>query len=417
MSMASISCGLGPNGSDIEARRRRGLFLVGAAVALALFALSIQVGLNANFLVEEIGVTGTRMGLVEVVRESCGIVAFGVLALLAGLTEPLVGAAMLVLMAVGMGSYAFVPSYGWVLIASVIWSQGFHVWMPLPSSMTLALAEPERTGYRLGQMGAAGSIGFGAGILVALGLTMGGVPMRPLYFVAAAAAILAAVVCLAIPRNLKTPGPRLVFRRRYGLYYVLCLLDGWRRQIFICFVGLLLVKDHGTPIKGMLLLGAVVQALNCVVSPRVGRLIDRIGERRSLVIYFVCVTAAFFGYAFIGHVWLLYALVVVDNLCWSLATALTTYVNRITPPSERTPTLSMGVAMNHVGAVTMPLFAGLLWDSVSHRAPFFVGAVAAAASIFVALRVPRHGALPGAAEERATTDRTESTDQAKRRPG
>jgi MFS family permease len=304
-----------------------------------------------------------------------------------------------------------------VLVTSVIWSQGFHVWMPLPSSMTLALAEPERTGFRLGQMGAAGSIGFGAGTLVAFGLTAAGVPMRPLYFVAAAAAVLAALVCLAIPRNLKTPGPRLVFRRRYGLYYVLCLLDGWRRQIVICFVCLLLVKDHGTPVGTMLLLGAVCQAVNCVASPLAGRLIDRVGERRALVAYFACVTAAFFGYAFIGDVRALYVLFVADNLCWTLTTALTTYVNRITPPSERTPTLSMGVAMNHVGAVTMPLAAGLLWDSVSHQAPFFVGAVAAAASIFVALRVPRRGALPGAAEERATTDRTESTDQAKRRPG
>ena len=36
---------------------------------------------------------------------------------------------------------------------------------------------------------------------------------------------------------------------------------------------------------------------------------------------------------------------------------MTTYVNRIAPRSEHTPTLSMGVAANHVAAVTMPLVA------------------------------------------------------------
>ena len=47
----------------------------------------------------------------------------------------------------GLGAYCFVPDFTWLIIASLIWSQGFHVWAPLPGSMTLALAEPE--GYVL----------------------------------------------------------------------------------------------------------------------------------------------------------------------------------------------------------------------------------------------------------------------------
>jgi MFS family permease len=70
--------------------------------------------------------------------------------------------------------------------------------------------------------------------------------------------------------------------------------------------------------------------------------------------------------------------------------ALTTYVNRIAPPREHTPTLSMGVAMNHVAAVFMPFVGGVLWKFAGYQWTFFVGAAAAALSVLAALRLPRH---------------------------
>ncbi|MCX5672735.1 MAG: MFS transporter [Planctomycetota bacterium] len=370
--------------------RRRSLIFLGAAVACVGATMAFQMGLNTNFLVEEIGVSGFEQGLLESVRESCGVVAFGVLAILAGFAEPLVGAAMLLLLAAGLAAYAGVHSYWVVVLLSVVWSQGLHVWMPLPQSMTLALAEPGRTGHRLGQIGAAGSAGWGLGLGAALLLGYLGVSMRPMYLVAGGAAALGAVACLGINRQVKTPGPRLVFSRRYRLYYLLCFLEGWRKQIFICFAGFLLVKIYGVKLPVILGLFAVVQVISFFAAPRVGRLIDRLGERRILVVYFATLIAVFLGYALIPNLYVLYALFVVDGVVWTLAMALTTYVNRIAPPSEHTPTLSMGVAMNHVAAVTMPLAGGLLWTHLGYQWTFALGAFAAAISIAVALRVPKH---------------------------
>jgi MFS family permease len=370
--------------------RRRSLIFLGAAVACVGVAMSFQMGLNTNFLVEEIGVSGFQQGLLESVRESCGVIAFGVLAILAGFAEPLVGAAMLLLLAAGLAAYAGVYSYWMVIVLSVVWSQGLHVWMPLPNSMTLALAEPGRTGHRLGQVGAAGSAGWGLGLGAALLLGVLGVSMRPMYLVAGGAGALGALACLGIYRKVKTPGPRFVFRRRYGLYYLLCFLEGWRKQIFICFSGFLLVKIHHTSLPVMLGLFAVVQVIGFFASPRVGRLIDRVGERRVLVAYFASLIAVFTGYALVWNLYVLYALFVADGVVWTLAMAMTTYVNRIAPPSEHTPTLSMGVAMNHVAAVTMPLVGGALWQYAGYRWTFALGALAVALSIVAALRVPKH---------------------------
>jgi len=365
------------------------LFFLSIAVGGVGFVLAMQLGLNENFLVEELKTSWFQRGLLESARETCGITALLVLALLAGFAEPLVAAAMLVLLAAGIGGYAFVPDYFWLVAMSLVWSQGLHVWMPLPDSMALSLAEPGRQGYRLGQMRAAGAIGFVVGLTGAYVLTRLGVQMRPLYLLAAAAGLLAAAACLGIPRKIKTPGPRLVFRRRYSLYYILCFLDGWRKQIFMCFAGFLLVKVYHADLKTMLILWGVVQVIGYMASPSVGRLIDRVGERRILVFYFTCLTLFFLGYAVIESIPALYVLFVIDSAFFVFAMAMTTYVGRLAPPAEHTPTLSMGIAMNHAAAVIMPLTGGIIWKLYGHKWIFVSGAIVALASVGVALLVPK----------------------------
>ena len=366
------------------------MLFLGIAVASVGFTMALQMGVNANFVADVMKLSGFQVGMLEAVRESCGILALGILALLAGFAEPMVGAAMLLLLAAGIAGYGFVPSYGWLVAVSVVWSQGLHVWMPLPDSMTLGLAEPGRAGFRIGQIRAGGAAGFALGIAAALGLTLLGVEIRPMFVVAAAAALLGAAACFGIPRGIKTPGPRLVFRRRYALYYALSFLEGWRKQIFICFAGFLLVRVYATPLPVILVLFGTVQVIGYFASPRVGRLIDQVGERRVLVFYYACLSAFFVGYAFIPVRGVLYVLFVVDNAFFVFGTALTTFVGRMAAPSEYTPTLSMGVAMNHVSAVIMPVVGGILWIRLGYQWAFLVGAAAAALSIFVALRVPRH---------------------------
>lgn len=386
-----VMAGSDDTGRVCGAERRRGLLALSAAVAAVGFAMALQTGLNANFLAEDLGLSGGQVGVLEAFRESCGIWALGILALLAGFPEPLVGAGMLVLFAIGIGGYALVPDFFWVVVTSLVWSQGLHVWMPLPASMAMGLAERGRTGLRLGQVQSAGAGGFFAGLAAGYGLTRLGVPIRPLYFAASAAALLAAACCLGIPRGIRTEGPRLVFRRRYGLYYVLCFLEGWRKQIFLCFAPFLLVKNHGLPLTAILALHAAVQLIGCVSSPRVGRLIDRVGERVVLVFYFACLAGFFTGYALIGVPWVLCVLFVADSSFFVFGMALNTYVNRLVPPEERTPTLSMGVAMNHAAAVAMPLAGGALWMTLGHQWTFLAGAVAAVLSVAVALRLPGYG--------------------------
>ncbi len=376
--------------TNIELHRERGLKFLCIAAAAVGFTITLQIALNANFVVQEMNLSGFQQGLLEMFRESCGIFALGILALLAGLAEPLIGAVVLLFFAVGLGCYCYVHSYFWLIISSLVWSQGLHIWMPLPNSMGLALAEPGCQGRRIGQIQASGAAGSGIGLIVALVLDFAGMQIRPLYIVAGMAALVAAAACLYIPRQIRSEKPKLVIRRKYSLYYLLNFLEGWRKQIFLAFAGFLLVKVHGTALSTILILWLIVQSIGWFSSRAVGRLIDKIGERKLLIFYYACLTIFFIGYATIRNKYVLYGIFLVDNAYFVFAMALTTYVGRLAPPNEKTMTLSMGVAMNHIAAVTMPLVGGIAWKYLGYQWTFLIGSAAAAASIFAVVRIPEH---------------------------
>ncbi|MEI6808110.1 MAG: MFS transporter [bacterium] len=382
-----------PDSAAVEARRRRGIFFVSIAVAAVSFAITAQVGINDNFLANQpelggLGIDGFQKGVLESVREICGITALLIFAVLAGMVERTIAFIAIAVFAIGLGSYFWVYQYFWVVVLSMIWSQGLHVWMPLPSSMMLSLAEPGRTGYRLGQLQSVGSIASGIALAVCWVTCVAHVPIRPIYILAGFVGLAGACACLAIPRDLKTPGPRIVFRRKYSLYYLLCFLEGSRKQIFLAFAGFLLVKKYNTALRDMILLMVVVQIINWLTSPAIGRIIDRIGERSVLMFYSGCMVIFFIGYAFIPNRSALWALFVLDSVLFSLGMALTTYVRKIAPPSEHTQTLSMGIAMNHVAAVIVPLAGAFLWKYAGFQSAFLVGSAIAVAGVLAASRLP-----------------------------
>ncbi len=396
MSLENPEIELDATAAGVAEHRARGLLFIGLACGAVGFAMAMQMGLNPNFLADVVKISGQQVGLLEAARESCGIFALGLLALMAGLGEPLVAAVVLVLFAAGLGGYGLIPpSYLWVVGLSMVWSQGLHIWMPLPSSMTLALAEPGRAGRRLGQVQASGAAGFALGLATALVLNRLSVAIQPMYLVAGAAGLCGAAACLGIPRGIKTPGPRLVVRRRYGLYYLLCFLEGWRKQVAIAFAGFLLVRQYGARLEHMLLLMLAVQLIGYFASRPAGKLIDRVGERPVLTFYYACLVLVFVGYAVVRNRWALYGLFVVDNAFFVLGLAVTTYVGRIVPPEEHTPTLSMGVAMNHVAAVSMPLLGGLIWNRWGYAYTFGIGALAALLSVVLVRFVPARPAARG----------------------
>jgi len=103
----------------------------------------------------------------------------------------------------------------------------------------------------------------------------------------------------------------------------------------------------------------------------------------------------FVGYATIKRIEVLYFLFILDNVLFTFGNGFTTYLHRIARPGELTPCVSMGITMNHVAAVTVPVGGAYLWKMAgNYQAPFWVGVVIACGSLIATRFIPDRPAAP-----------------------
>lgn len=376
-----------------EKTLRRDWALLTALTFLFAFGFAVYMGVFQNFLRDVLRAGPLELGGLESLREVPGLLAALLAGTLATLAESRVAAVGLAIAAIGIGATGMVSQYGPLIAITVFWSVGFHLWVSVSSAITLALARGQEGGRHLGRMTAVGS----AATLLALGLAWlaaRALPRAsyPLFFYLAGACILAAaLLCLPLSTHAAgAPRARLIFRREYGLFYLLTFLEGCRRQIFSIFASFTLIVVYKTPLEKMLLLQLVNALLIVVTAPRIGRIVDRWGERDPLTFYSVALIAVFVGYPTFENVGALYALFLIDNVLFSFGVGITTYLHRIVRPGELTPCLAMGTTMNHIAAVTVPLGGALLWKRFdNYQLPFWVGVALAAAALAVTRRLPR----------------------------
>jgi MFS family permease len=99
-----------------------------------------------------------------------------------------------------------------------------------------------------------------------------------------------------------------------------------------------------------------------------GNWIDRFGERKVLTISYIALVLSFIGYATIRNVWILAVLFMSIRLLVLFRIGLHTYINRIAPTNDLSPTLSAGVSINHISSVGISMIAGTLLTIVGYQA-------------------------------------------------
>ena len=346
----------------------RSLIFLAAAIFLLSLGTGLQNGINTNFM-QELGLSGSQVLLQAGIREIPGLCLMFIAALVARLPLTWRGVASVLVMGAGYALYVTVHSWTALVVMSLIASLGFHLWMPLSSALGLGLVKQEDSGKVLGALAAVGALATMAGIGSIL-LFSRWFTLRAFAGIAGLLIIAAAIVLTRLPKNIgetKKPQPRLLFKRRYWLYYVLLLFDGSRTQVFAAFSVMVLVYNYGLSaiqISCWLLASAFV---NFALSQRLGRLLDVLGERTTLTAGYISLALCFVGYATVRNVWFLGAMTICINFLVTLSMGLSTYVNRIAPAEELTPTLSTGVSVNHVTSLGMSFVAGALLPIVGYR--------------------------------------------------
>lgn len=360
---------------------------------LAMTAFCVSFGFGAymatvtNFAVQVLHITPLQQGAVESVRETPGFLVVLVAALTMHIAEPVLGAVCVAVIGAGIAAYAGVDSFPSLVFFSLVWSTGLHLWMTIQPSMALSTADEYNKGRRLGQLSAVGALAtlLGMGFVFFLGERIG---MRSVFLVAGLCIMTGSGFVYMISRDIgQKEKPRLVMKRRYSLYYALTFLEGCRKQVFMTFAIFALVRNYGTPIKVVAFLMIINNILNMLLAPRVGRLIDRVGERRVVSFCYAALIPVFIGYALIKVPAVLYVLYCLDSLFFLGSIGLNTYLNKIADPADLMPSLAMGVSMNHFAAVLVPILGGYLWTRFDYPTTFFGGAIVVAVSVVFALRM------------------------------
>lgn len=317
------------------------------------------------------------LGGLESLREVPGLLAALLAGTLVALAESKVAGLGLGICAVGIGLTGFTDSFALLILINVFWSIGFHLYASMQSAITLALSKGREGGRHLGRMAGVSGLSTISGLGFALGLRKL-FPHAPysVYFLIGGCFIMAAAVLCASLSAHAEGGKRqpIVLRKEYKLYYWLIFLEGCRRQVFGTFAGIVLIKVFKTSFEHMLLLQFVNSILIFVTAPRIGKLIDRVGERKPLTLYALLLIPTFACYALIKNTAVLYAVYMLDNVLFSFAVGYTTYLNRIVRPGELTPSLTMGTTMNHIAAVTVPFLGAYFWvKTANYTVPFWIG--------------------------------------------
>jgi len=276
------------------------------------------------------------------------------------------------------------------------------------STIALSLAPANRRAARLGQIGAVGMAATILGSLVVwTGLQYLGMTYQGTFLVAAFGALVAAVFVARIRPLPARRGqrPKLILKRRYGLFYLLNMFSGARKQIFITFAPWVLVQVFGEPAPTIAKLWIVASAIGIFFQPQLGRLVDRVGERAILMASAGLLIAVCLGYGFAHKlpvakpVYLVYVCYVLDNLLFATGIARATYLDKIAEDdSDIHASLSVGVTVDHAVSMSIPALAGLVWVRYDYPTVFLCAAGVALLNMVAAgfVRAPRDRGSAGA---------------------
>ena len=365
------------------------LLLMSIAMPLAF---SVWQALLNNFIVERAHFTGLEVGIRQSLREVPGFLAFAVVFVLIVMREQTLALVSLMLLGFGTAITGLFPSEMGLYITTVIGSLGFHYFETIRQSLALQWAAKDEAAAFFGTLISVSAFASLASFgLAYVCLQWFAVDMVTLYMVAGGATVAVAVYgWLAYPRFPEKIEQRkeIVLRARYWLYYALEFMHGARRQIFVVFAGLLMVQKYGYSVGSVTLLFLVNGVANMTLAPMLGRMIGRIGERRSLCLEHIGLIGVFVAYAFVDSAWIAAGLYVLDNVFFTMAIAMRTYFQKIADPADIASTSGVSFTISHIVAVIIPAAFGALW-LVSPPAVFLAGAGMAAIALGLSLMVPR----------------------------
>jgi predicted MFS family arabinose efflux permease len=380
-------------------RMSRELKLFAAASTMMGIAYSIYDSTFNNFINERFSPTGFQRSLLELPRELPGVLVVFVSALLWFLCSRRLGAFALVLGAAGALLIGYFSStYAAMMLCLFVYSLGQHLFIPLASSIGMELAHEGQTGRRLGQLNAIRNVATILGsFLVFLGFRFLGFRFQHAFVLTAVGLGLAAVLMFQMkPEVAQKPQTFLKLHQEYRLFYILNILSGSRKQIFITFAPWVIVTIFKQPTQTIATLLTIGGVIGILFQPVLGRAIDRFGERLILQIEAVMLVLVCLGYGSCKFLFpektaflFVCGFYLLDQMLMSVNMARSMYMKRIAVEKDHIqPALTAGVTIDHIFSMGIALLGGVIWTLFGFQYVFFLGIVIAALNFLAASRIP-----------------------------
>lgn len=362
----------------------------------------IASGINStvfnNFLSDIYKLTASARGIVEFPRELPGaliLIVLGILSFLGDIRMAIVGMCFASLGMLGLGLFS--PSFATMLIWMMILSLGTHIFMPLSAGIGMNLSSRDKYGMRLGRYNAYNLVATIIGYLIVwVGFKYLGLTYKIAFIIASFFYIVAAFFLgLMNPKKPKVKKVKFIFRKEYSLYYLLSIVNGARKQIFLTFAPWVLIQVYHLNPPTFAILGFIVATLSILTRTAVGNAIDIKGEKFVLSLEAIILIVICMGYSFAADllptniaVIIIATCYIIDNSMSVVEMARSTYIKKIAVhPEDVIPTLSAGTSFDHVIAMTIPFFGGLLWASLGYKYVFLFAALIAVINLFLSMKI------------------------------
>lgn len=395
------------NNKIIKMKREVWVYLF--ILALTALGLGLSDGVISNYFKDAYNVSAFQRGFIEFPRELPGILCIIVVSLLSFLGDIRLALIAQLLSCIGILVLGFfTPSFGVMLLFIFINSMGMHLFIPLQDSLSMSLIKSEDVGKRMGQYkGVSTAFSMLASVIVFLGFRFGFFSFTSkvkITFVISAAFFAAAfILFILMGRLVKTPikenrKVKLIFRREYKYYYILAIMNGIQKQIMIVYGPWVVIETLGKKADTIAMLGIIGSFVGIFFIPALGRWLDRYGIRKMLYadalsfigVYLIygLLTAGFetgfFAKAGIP-VLLTLGLFILDKMSMQMGMIRVIYLRSIAVrESEITPTLSLGISMDHIVSIICSYIGGIIWSRLGPQYIFFFAAALSIVNLVVA---------------------------------
>lgn len=380
-------------------------------LAFTALAMGMSNYVLSNYFKDAYNVTAFQRGIIEFPREIPGLIGVFVLAGLAFLNDVRVSIFAQVLSIIGIVVLGlFTPKFPIMLVFLFINSLGMHLFMPLSDGIGISLVDEDKLGLRMGQFkGTFTSFSMVSAIIVFVCFKFDIFSfMTPIKWPFVISGIFLSVVLgllvllnrLLHHQAVHHEKPKYVLRKRYKYYYMLVVLFGAQKQIMMVYGPWVLIELLGKKADTLALLAIAGSFIGMFFIPALGRWLDRFGVKKLLYadgISFVLVYVLF-GLLTSGYVsgvlptagWpvlLGYFMVVLDKMSTQMSFIRTVYLKNIAlDPRDITPTLSLGMSLDHFVSISCAILGGLVWGAWGPQYIFFIAALISLGNIYVAYK-------------------------------